>query len=120
MVATTGSPVVVSYDRDDLSVLAPFPDDFWLVESDDVDGRRLQIPVPEGSGSGAVLYETVIHSTRVLDGFSPVAPVIVPIPAPLDPEILPDTLEKSLDPLSAIGLFVVGENSVNLGDRVAF
>lgn len=120
MVAATGSPAIVSYDRDDLSALAPFPDDFWLVESDDVDGRRLQIPLPEGSGSGAALYEAVIHSTRVLDGFSPVAPMIVPIPAPLDPKILPDTLEESLDPLSAIGLFVVGEASVNLGDRVAF
>ena len=119
-VASSGSPAVVAYDRDDSSVLAPFPDDFWLADSGEPGEGQLQIPVPEGSGSGALLYDALIDSTRTLDGYSFVAPMIVPIPAPLDSAILPDTLDKSLDPLSVIGLYVVGEDSENLGDRIAF
>lgn len=119
-VSSSGSPAVVAYDRDDSSVLAPFPDDFWLDQSGGNGEPQLQIPVPEGSGAGAVLYDALIDSTRTLDGYSFVAPMIVPIPALLDAEILPDTLDKSLDPLSVISLYVVGEGSENLGNRIAF
>ena len=105
--AATGAPAVVSYYRDGDSTLAPFPDDVWLMEADDtVSGYKLDLPLPNRNPGIQTLYGALLAATQNLDGYSPAAPLVVPVPGPMDSSTLPTTPEQSLDPLATVGLFV--------------
>jgi hypothetical protein len=120
-VAATGAPAVLAYDRDNDSELAPFPDDVWLVEAGDTaTGYQVELPVPNRERGVSALYSAMLAATGDLDGFSPVIPLVVPVPGLMDTSTLPNTPEQSVDPLATIGLFVAEPGVDNLGARVPF
>jgi len=118
-VADMGAPAIVAYDRDDSSTLTPFPDDVWLVENEESKtGYQLEIPVPDRDTGVSLLYGAMLAAAGELDGFSPVVPMVVPVPERLDSSTLPVTPEQSLDPLATVGLFA--EEPGGGGTRIPF
>jgi len=103
--APLGTAVEALYDRRRDDVLTPFPDDFYQDDAADTPtGRRLALPVPAREGLVPALFDALIRDTRGLDGWSPLAPLVVETSAPLDPGSLPATPEASLDPLATVQL----------------
>ena len=118
--AAAGPPAEVRYDRSDPQAVAPLPDDFWLV--DDLStptGVRLAVPVPAGPPGRAALFEALLAGTRRLDGWSPLAPLVIELSDAPDPTSLPRTPAESLDPLATLGLFDLAPGP-GLGSRVPF
>ncbi len=110
----------VLYDRRRTDTLVPFPDDFYTRVDDDTEtGLRLDVPVPTRPGVdrvfGALLADVNIH-----DGFSPIAPLVIELSEPVDPDGVPRTTEASLDPLAPIALIDVDPISPEYGRRVPF
>jgi hypothetical protein len=98
-----GTPAVLLYDRDSEGRTNPFPDDFWLVE-DPATGKRLEIELPGFPPAEAELFESLLHDTRDLDGFSPIAHLVLELSEAPDLSTLPLTPAQSLDPLATIAL----------------
>ncbi len=99
------TPAVVLYDRAGQGRTSPFPDDFWLVEdSESATGGRLAIDLPRFPPAEAALFESLLHDTRDLDGFSPIAHLVLELSEAPDPSTLPLTPAESLDPLATISL----------------
>ena len=114
-------PVVIAYDRNLSDHLDPFPDDFFLVaDATQPTGRRVAIPTPLASLGLGVLLDALIAPTRRLDGHSPLAPIIVALPAELDAASLPVRAEDSVDPHASLALIDVDPASPERGQRVPF
>lgn len=114
--ASLGAPVVALYDRTRTDTLAPFPDDFYRVDDPSTPTHgRLDIPIPDRPGLIPVLFDALLADTRHLDGFSPLAPLVVETDAALDPATVPRTAAESLDPLAAMQLIDLAD-----GARVPF
>ena len=89
-VAATGAPAVLAYDRDDDTRLTPFPDDVWLVEAEDTaTGYKLELPIPNREPGVSALYDALITAAGLVDGFSPVVPMVVPVREPWMPPPYP-------------------------------
>jgi hypothetical protein len=120
-VAAAGPAARLAYDRNDHSQLTPFPDDFYLRDdASTLSGRRVDVRVPEVDASLRGLFDALLSSTTQLDGMSPLAPFVVPLPAALDPASLPLSAAASLDPLATLGLFDLDPASPTHAQRVAF
>jgi len=119
--ARAGPPARVFYDRSNSNGTAPFPDDFWL-RSDPLepDRSRLKIEMNGIDGPDRLLVEALLHGTRDLDGFSPIAHFTLPLSEAPDPGSLPGTPADSLDPTAAVGLFDLTPGSEDFGRRVPF
>ena len=114
------TPAVVLYDRDSEGRTAPFPDDFWLVEdAETATGGRLAIDLPGLPSAEADLFESLLHDTRDLDGFSPIAHLVLEFSEAPDPSTLPRTPAESLDPLATVALFRLSPGP-DFASRVAF
>ena len=119
--ALTAAAVAIAYDRDDRTRLEPFPDDYFLVSDPGMPtGQRLVITPPVTSPGVSGLLESLVSLTEALDGMSPLAPIVVPLPAAVDPESLPLTAAASLKPDASIVLIDVDEASPEHGRRVPF
>ncbi len=119
--APAGEPATVLYDRSDTRRTAPFPDDLWLVpDANTHTGVRLAVPAPDGPTDLRGLYETVLEDTNQLDGFSPVAHLVIELSDAPDPVSLPHTQAESLDPMAAIGIFNLNPDSADFGQRIPF
>jgi hypothetical protein len=117
---TPGSPVI-PYDRTDLNSLAPLPDDYWLSEDPSTPtGHRVDLAVPPREADVQVLYLALIAETRLLDGFSPVGGIVIPLDARPDTASLPLTPQASLEPSASLGLFDLTPGSATFGQRVPF
>lgn len=112
---------VIPYDRTDRSSLAPLPDDFWLVTDPTTpSGSRVLLPVPTREIDVQVLYLALSAETTLLDGFSPVGGITIPLNARPDQGTLPLTDRASLDPDASIRLYDVTPGAESLGERVPF
>jgi hypothetical protein len=119
LTAGRGEPAVVAYDRDDLSVLTPFPDDVFLIEdANTTTGQSVNVPSPDRPGDVQLILGNIASAVKGIDGFSPSAPVVVSLPVALDVASLPQSLEQSLSPLSTVALINVTEGSATRGERV--
>jgi len=119
--AAAGPPASVVYDRFDTRGTAPFPDDFWL-RRDPADPRRqhLEIEMPGFEEPDRLLVNALLHGTRVLDGFSPIAHITLELSEAPDPYSMPWTPDESLDPMASVGLFDVTPTSPTYGARIPF
>lgn len=119
--AAAGARVV--YERRSGAALTPFPDDFFLAEdAATATGHRVALPNPFGERTGlaADLFAALIHDAAGLDGWSPLAPLVVETSQALDPASLPRTPAESLDPLASVQLVDVGAGSPERSARVPF
>lgn len=121
--ALSGCPVVlpsVVYDRTSTRFLHPYPDDFYLVaDATKPNGTRLAIPIPSGPGVQGI-FRVLTRDMRLLDGFSPIAHLVVELSEAPDPNSLPLTPAASLEPHAAAGLFDLTTGSPTFGERVPF
>jgi hypothetical protein len=119
--ARAGPPARVFYDRKDAQGTAPFPDDFWL-RADPLDPGRQRLRIEMGGiqEPDGLIVEALLHGTRELDGFSPIAHFTLPLSEAPDPDSLPTTPGDSLDPTAAVGLFELTPGSPDFGRRVPF
>ncbi|MFO0745577.1 MAG: hypothetical protein U1F43_07875 [Myxococcota bacterium] len=119
--AAAGDAAVVPYDREDHARLAPFPDDTWLVaDASKPTGRRFQLPTLTREDDVKSLLVALSEVPQTLDGFSPLAPIVVELPATAAPASLPMNERASLDALGTLGLFDVDPASPTYLQRVAF
>jgi hypothetical protein len=119
--ATSCTSSVIPYDRNAGDSLPPFPDDYFLVSDPaTTTGKRVQIDVPKVDPALAVLLTSLIAPSRGLDGMSPLGPIVVELPAALDPSSLPRSAAESVDPFASIGLFDVDEASATYTQRIPF
>jgi len=120
---TRGMPQdpVVPYDRTDVRTIAPFPDDYFLAEDPTTKtGHRVSIPTPAREVDVQVLYLALSAETWMLDGFSPIGGITIPLGARPDLDTLPVTDHASLEPSASMRLFDVTPGSESLGARVPF
>ena len=120
--AAAGPPATVLYDRTDPALTPPVPDDFWLTDdAGTATGVRLDLPNLDVVTVGAILLNNaLLGEANLLDGFSPIASLVVELSDAPDPASLPATAAESLDPLASVGLYDVTPGSPDRGDRVPF
>lgn len=112
------APAPLPYDRRD-GRPAPLPDDFFAVDDGDtVTGLRLEPDFPGIAAADRILFDVLLPEVRRLDGWSPIAPIVVPLPFGVDPESLPGDPAASLDPAASVGLFDIDPGSPGYGERV--
>ncbi len=106
----------VVHDRRQSGSLAPFPDDHFL-ESDSgtLSGERVAVPLPSREGLVPALFDALLHEANQLDGWSPLAPIVVELSEPLDAGRLPGDPAASLRPDASIALI-----DLESGRRVPF
>lgn len=119
--AAPGTPVEVFYDRRDRSRVPPFPDDFWL--DDDAataTGKRVNVPIPDSFEDVERIYSTLLEETNRLDGFSPIAHIVLDTSAAPDGSSVPRQPVDSLDPFASVGLYNITPGCNGAGTRVPF
>jgi len=110
----------VLYRRHGPEDLAPIPDDFWTVADPMTrTGRRLALPFA-GSGDLGRLVDGLRSELDGLDGWSPIAPIVLPLSGPVAEDTLPRTVDDSLDPTATVALVDVGPGSPERGRRWPF
>jgi hypothetical protein len=116
-----GSPPTAVYDRDDPSLLVPVPDDFHLVPDAATEtGWRVALPAPDRPADVRGLIQNLIDEVGLVDGWSPIAPLVIELSEAPDPDSLPQTATESLDPLAPVGLFDLTPGSPTRGERIPF
>ena len=119
--AAAGPPLRVLHDRDDPLLVAPFPDDFYAeADASTRTGLRVAIPEPPYTGTLLDVYRGLLAPVNQLDGWSRVAPIIVPISGALHASLFPADEAASADPFAAIALFDVDPSSPEYGERVPY
>ncbi|MCC6621639.1 MAG: hypothetical protein IT385_10320 [Deltaproteobacteria bacterium] len=114
-------PVAIPYDRQDLSMLAPFPDDVLLVADATLPtGRRVSVPEPDRPDDVKSLLGVLATVPETLDGWSPLAPLVVPMPGPIDTTSVPTSEAASVDPLASVALYDIAADSPTYLQRRAF
>ncbi len=89
-IAEAGAPAIIAYDREDKSLVAPWPDDVFLEDdADAVTGHRFVVPAIDQPSDVKAIATAILTGMEGLDGFSPLAPLVVPVPAALDAASLP-------------------------------
>jgi len=121
-VAAAGAPATVVYDRSDDGMFPPFPDDTYQVpDASRLTGRRNAVPPPTSRPADVVnLAQGLLLQTNQLDGWSPIAAVVLLLSEAPDLGSLPQSPAESLDPLATIGLFDVDPASPSYGERHPF
>jgi hypothetical protein len=113
-----GSDARVIHDRRQTGSLAPFPDDHFLdFDAQTATGARVSVPLPVRGGMVPALFDALLHEANGLDGWSPLAPIVVEVSEALDPESLPRDAYESLDAGSTVVLFDL-ETGVRVPVRV--
>jgi hypothetical protein len=110
----------VLYRRHNPEDLAPVPDDFWTVADPGTrTGRRLALPFV-GSGDLGRMIDGLRPELDGLDGWSPIAPIVLPLSGAIAEESLPRTVDESLDPTATVALVDVDPDSPERGRRWPF
>jgi len=114
-------PVAIPYDRQDLSLLAPFPDDVLLVADATLPtGRRVSVPEPDRPDDVKTLLGVLTVVPATLDGWSPLAPLVVAMPGPIDTTSVPRNEVASIDPAASVALYDIAPDSPTYLQRRAF
>lgn len=95
--------------RTDPGAVTAFPADTFTVKADSFTGRRLSLPAdatPVVAPGLPILMpaERMVAALDELDGFSPFAPILVPLSGPIDPTSLPSTAAATLETESPVFL----------------
>lgn len=118
--APSGAPAEVRYDRRQTRPVVPYPDDFYLVDDPSKPtGVRLAVPTPTGPSDVQFLFDTLRAETNQLDGFSPIAHIVIELSDAPDVASLPQTPAESLDPLATVALLDLSTGP-SRGRRVPF
>lgn len=118
--AGAGAPAEVRYDRGATRPVAPYPDDYFLVDDPaTATGARLDVPATGGPTDVQFLFDTLRVETNRLDGFSPIAHFVLELSDAPDTDSLPATPEESLDPLASVALLDLAGGEA-LGRRIPF
>jgi hypothetical protein len=119
--APAGLPVRVRHDRSDPGTTGPYPDDYYLAPDPSTEtGFRHAYPLPDRAADLQTVYGALLTEANLLDGFSPIAHMVVEFSDPLDPASLPSTPADSLDPLASVALLDLSPTSPTFGARVPF
>lgn len=112
----------IRYDRRDPDLVAPFPDDYWLVhDSSTPSGKRLQLEVGElGSPEAAAWFESTAAAIAHEDGFSPYQSAVIDTSESIEAASIPADAFDSLDPFAPVALFDMDPASDGFGARVPF
>ena len=111
---------LILYDRSDPSATAPFPDDYFTRSDDESPtGLRVDVPIPLRPDVDE-LFASLLGEVQGLDGWRPIAHLVVELQAPLDPESVPRSPKESVDPLSSVVLVEIDSKRPGLGRRVPF
>jgi len=117
--ARAGPPLRVPYDRTRNERLDPFPDDFFLEPDPGTPtGRRVALPIPDRSPRLRALFASLTRELGRLDGWSPIAPLVVATSGPLDPDSVPTTPGASTEPLASAFLLDLTPGADTYGERV--
>jgi hypothetical protein len=112
------APLQAVYDRSDPLQLAPFPDDFWIVEDPSLpSGNAIDFPVPPFSELFQLQAFQALQALTVgVDGWSRQPPIVLAFTgAPA--QVVPDDLFASQNPMATIWLVDVDRKA---GLDVAF
>lgn len=110
----------VIYERRNPEELAPVPDDFWTrSDPTTATGRRLELP-RGGEGDLARMIDGLRPELEGLDGWSPIAPIVLPLSGAVAADSLPRSVAESLDATSTIALVDVDPASPERGRRWPF
>jgi hypothetical protein len=121
-VAEGDDAATISYDRSDPTSLAPFPDDFWLVDDPSTpSGKRIQLEAGDlGDPTLNVAVASIAAAIADRDGFSPIQSIVLGLSEGIDPANLPQDEFGSIDPLSPIALYDMDPGSASFGQLVPF
>jgi hypothetical protein len=119
--ALAGTAPVI-YDRRDPTLLAPFPDDYWLVDDPGTpSGKRIGFEFPDlGDAQLTDAGRAIAAAIADRDGFSPIQSMVIQLPEPVDAGDLPLDEFASIDSFAPIALFDVDPWSPAYGARVPF
>jgi methionine-rich copper-binding protein CopC len=119
--AAAGPVVRVVVDRTDPGRTSPIPDDYFLTpDATKVTGQRLNFPIPARTNDVVRVFTALLTEGNQLDGWSPIAHMVVEFSSPIDASTLPKTPQESLSPVGAVALIDVDPASPTFGDRVPF
>lgn len=108
--AGEGEPVVALYDREDPGLTSPYPDDILLVPDPETrTGLRHAMSAPVAGVDVEFVFNALLNEANELDGFSPIAHMVIELSDAVDPDTLPRTPRESLDPLATMALFALEE-----------
>ncbi len=115
-----GAAVRVIYRKLDPDEIAPIPDDFWTRrDASSPTGLRLDLPVAVRRDVREVISGLRTELAQ-LDGWSPVAPIVLALSGEVDPATLPRTAEESMDPVATLALVDIEPASPEYGQRWPF
>lgn len=116
----TEAAVHVIYRKLDPDEIAPVPDDFWTrPDASSPTGLRLDLPVAVRRDVREVISGLRPELAR-LDGWSPVAPIVLALSGEIDPRTMPRTAEESMDPVATLALVDIEPASPEYGQRWPF
>lgn len=118
--AAPSSDLHVRYERGNPEALAPLPDDFFTASDPTTrTGRRLDLPFALKGDLGRMV-DGLRSELDGLDGWSPIAPIVVPLSGAVEASSLPRTVEASLDPTATVALVDVDPDGPDWGRRHPF
>lgn len=110
----------VIYRKLDPDEIAPIPDDFWTRRDESSPtGLRLDLPVAVRRDVREVLLG-LQPELASLDGWSPVAPIVLELSGLVDAATLPRTAAESMDPVANLALVDIEPESPEYGQRWPF
>jgi hypothetical protein len=120
-IAAGSAAATVLYDLSDTRRTSPFPNDVWTVpETANETGIKVSVPLPEAPDDVQAIFGGLLPETNQLDGFSPIAHIVVELSDAPDVATLPLSPAASLDPLASVGLFDLDAESATYLQRVPF
>lgn len=115
-----GDAPTVLYDRRRGRVTVPFPDDYWTrADPRSPTGSRVRLPRSRDEATARII-EALRADVDGLDGWSPIAHLVVELDQPLARSSLPRTPRQSLDPMATIALLDLDPTSPYYGRRIPF
>jgi hypothetical protein len=115
-----GTSPQVLYDRRHGRGTVPFPDDYWTrVDASSATGLRVRLPRVRDESTLRII-EALRADVDDLDGWSPIAHLVIELSQPLAPRFLPRTSRQSLEPMASIALLDLDPTSPHYGRRVPF
>lgn len=118
---TPGAGAHVVYDRADPFSLAPFPDDWWTQpDAGTATGRRLSFAGPSFGDMRDALLTGISASLAPLDGWSPIAPIVLAFSHAAERTALPADEAAAQDPYAPIAILDVDPASPDYGSRIPY
>jgi hypothetical protein len=115
-----GPAAQVVYERRRGRVTIPFPDDYWTrPDPRSPTGLRVRLPRPRDEATARIV-DALRADVDGLDGWSPIAHLVVEFDQPVAPRSLPRTPSDSLDPLASVALLDLDPTSPYYGSRIPF